>query len=70
VTWAYLALINERAHGSSFASSADFLLRHPELLDAKRGIFARYYDPGAIARSPKARQVFLLPDPGVASTGP
>jgi hypothetical protein len=70
VTWAYLALINERAHGSSFASSADFLLRHPELLDAKRGIFSRYYDPGAIARSPKARQVFLLPDPGVARKGP
>jgi hypothetical protein len=70
VTWAYLALINERAHGSSFASSADFLLRHPELLDAKRGIFSRYYDPGAIARSPKARQMFLLPDPGVARKGP
>src|SRR5467141_3825355 len=70
VTWAYLALINERAQGSSFASSADFLLRHPGLLDAKRGIFSRYYDPGALARSPKARQVLLLPDPGVASTGP
>jgi hypothetical protein len=70
VTWAYLALINERAHGSSFASSADFLRRHPELLDAKRGVFSRYYDPGALARSPKARQMFLLPDPGVASTGP
>jgi hypothetical protein len=63
VTWAYLALINERAHGSAFASSADFLGNHPELLDAKAGVFSRYYDPGAITRSARAREVFLLPDP-------
>lgn len=70
LTWAYLALINERAHGSSFASSADFLRRHPELLDAKGGIFSRYYDLAAVTRSPKARQLFVLPDPGAAPTGP
>ena len=70
LTWAYLALINERAHGSSFASSADFLRSHPELLDAKRGIFSRYYDLGAITRSGKARQVFVLPEPGLPWQGP
>jgi len=70
LTWAYLALINERAHGSSFARSADFLRSHPELLDAKGGLFSRYYDLGAITRSTKARQVFVLPDPGVPRQGP
>jgi hypothetical protein len=69
VTWAYLALINERAHGSSFPTSADFLRSHPELLDVKRGAFSRYYDLGAIARSSKARQVFVLPEPGVPPQG-
>jgi len=70
LTWAYLALINERAHGSSFASSAGFLRSHPELLDAKGGVFSRYYDLGAITRSARARQVFVLPDPGAARQGP
>jgi len=70
LTWAYLALINERAHGSSFASSAGFLRSHPELLDAKGGVFSRYYDLGAVTRSARARQVFVLPDPGAARQGP
>ena len=61
LTWAYLALINERAHGASFASSADFLRRHPELLDQKQGLLSRYYDVGSVARSGRAKQVFLLP---------
>ena len=70
LTWAYLALINERAHGSSFASSAGFLRSHPELLDAKGGVFSRYYDLGAVTRSARASQVFVLPDPGAARQGP
>ena len=61
LTWAYLALVNERAHGSSFATSAAFLGRHPELLDQKEGLLSRYYDVGSVARSVRARQVFLLP---------
>jgi hypothetical protein len=61
LTWAYLALINERAHGSSFASSAAFLRLHPELLDQKEGLLSRYYDVGSVARSDRAKQVFLLP---------
>src|SRR5437764_14882182 len=70
LTWAYLALVNERAHGSSFATSAGFLRSHPELLDAKGGVFSRYYDLGAVTRSARARQVFVLPDPGAARQGP
>jgi hypothetical protein len=66
LTWAYLALINERAHGSSFASSTDFLRRHPELLDGRGGILSRYYDLDAIGRSATARRVFVLPDPRAA----
>ncbi len=62
LTWAYLALINERAHGSSFASSAEFLRRHPELLDQQAGLLSRYYDVGAIARSARAKEVFVLPE--------
>ena len=61
LTWAYLALINERAHGSSFATSAAFLRLHPELLDQKDGLLSSYYDVGSVARSARARQVFLLP---------
>jgi len=61
LTWAYLALVNERAHGSPFASSAEFLRRHPELLDQEGGLLSRYYDVGAIARSARAKEVFVLP---------
>jgi len=61
LTWAYLALINERAHGSTWPTSAEFLRRHPELLDQKDGLLSRYYDVGSVARSARARQVFLLP---------
>jgi len=63
LTWAYLALINERAQGTRFASSMEFVERHPELLDQKTGILSRYYDVGAVARSPRARELFLLPHP-------
>ncbi len=61
LTWAYLAIINERAHGSSFASSAEFLRLHPDLLDQKEGLLSRYYDVGSVASSERARRVFLLP---------
>jgi hypothetical protein len=70
LTWAYLALINERAHGSSFGSSAEFLCRHPELLDQRSGLVSRYYDVGSVARSARAKQVFLLPEPDRSRRGP
>ncbi|HYR20047.1 MAG TPA: hypothetical protein VEQ15_11180 [Myxococcales bacterium] len=62
LTWAYLALINERAHGASFANSAEFLRRHPEVLDQDAGLLSRYYDVAAIARSARAKEVFVLPE--------
>jgi hypothetical protein len=61
LTWAYLALINERARGTSFASSTEFVERHPDLLDQRTGALSRYYDVDAIARSARARELFLLP---------
>lgn len=63
LTWAWLALVNERAQGASFAGSEDFLRRHPELLRDSGGLLSRYYDVAAISRSERAKQVFLLPDP-------
>jgi hypothetical protein len=61
VTWAYLALINERMRGASCDSSSQFLRRHPELLDGS-ALLSRYYDVDALLRSPVARQVFVLPE--------
>ena len=69
LTWAYLALINELAQGSSFASSAEFLRRHPELLDQKSGLLSRYYDVESVARSVRAKQIFLLPQPDPPGRG-
>ncbi len=69
LTWAYLALINERAHGSSFASSTELLRRHPELLDQKAGLLSRYYDVGAISRSARAKEIFVLPELDAARRG-
>jgi hypothetical protein len=69
LTWAYLALINERAHGTSFANSSEFVARHPELLDQKSGALSRYYDVAAVARSVRARVLFLLPEPAARGPG-
>ena len=55
---------------SAFAGSTAFLRSHPELLEAKGGLLSRYYDLGAIARSARARQVFLLPDRGLPRKEP
>jgi hypothetical protein len=66
---AHLALINERAHGSSFASSTELLRRHPELLDQKAGLLSRYYDVGAISRSARAKEIFVLPELDAARRG-
>jgi len=63
VTWAYLALINERMRASSVASSAELLARFPELLDGS-ALLARHYDVDALLRSSQARDVFILPERG------
>ncbi|HWE22438.1 MAG TPA: hypothetical protein VG496_00735 [Myxococcales bacterium] len=61
LTWAYLALINDRMHGAPLEGSVALLRRCPELLDG-RALLGRYYDVDALLRSPRARDVFLLPE--------
>jgi hypothetical protein len=61
VTWAYLALINERMRAGPCEDSAELLRRYPELLDG-RALLARHYDVDALLGSRKARQLFLLPE--------
>jgi hypothetical protein len=64
ITWAYLALVNERIHrrappaGDFDAFAAD----NADLFDAKGGAIAHYYDAATLA-SPLARAVFVLPRP-------
>jgi hypothetical protein len=64
VTWAYLALVNERLHGDGSACGARaqfdaFLAANADLLDPERALGA-YYDPATLA-SERARRVFVLP---------
>ena len=62
LTWAYLALINERMRaGAAGGDSAAFLRANPDLLSHREGLLARYYDVAAITSSPLAREVFVLP---------
>jgi hypothetical protein len=61
ITWAYLAIIAERMHGRGYATSAELLADHPDLLDHRTGALARCYDVAAITQSPVARAVFVLP---------
>ena len=62
LTWAYLALINERiGQGRGGSGSVEFLERNPDLLSHRDGLLARYYDVPATTSSPLARQVFVLP---------
>lgn len=63
LTWAYLAVIARRmAEAPSPGGSLEFLARHPDLLDHRGGAIARHYDVAAIADSPLARAVFVLPE--------
>lgn len=63
LTWAYLALLNERLQdappGEGFEA---FLERCPEFADPKAGLIGRYYDRALLA-SPLARRAFVLPRP-------
>ena len=62
LTWAYLALINERMRQDvGSGGSTAFLERNPDLLSHRDGLLARYYAVGAITSSPLARTVFVLP---------
>ena len=61
ITWAYLAMIQERMAVRSFASSEELLAAHPELLDHRTGALAAHYDVAALLASPLARASFVLP---------
>lgn len=61
ITWAYLAMIQERMAARSFASSEELLAAHPELLDHRTGALAAHYDVAALLASPLARASFVLP---------
>jgi hypothetical protein len=77
LTWAYLALVHEQMFelyrergvdpGDRVArqsvTSLELLARFPDLADHRAGALARYYDVKAIAASPTARAVFVLPRP-------
>ena len=62
ITWAYLAIVNERMHLTPCATSSELLDRHPDLLDHRTGALSRYYDVASITASPLARTVFVLPN--------
>jgi hypothetical protein len=76
LTWAYLALVHERMFelyreravdpsrrdARISLDSNDLLARFPDLADHRSGALARYYDVRAIAASPTARAVFVLPE--------
>ena len=62
LTWAYLALIAQRAaEDPAAATSFELVARHPDLVDHTTGAVARYYDVAAVTASPLARAVFVLP---------
>jgi hypothetical protein len=63
ITWAYLALVNERLHAGAAGAAVDFdafARANPDLFDGKTGALAAFYDAGTLG-SPLARQAFLLP---------
>jgi hypothetical protein len=63
ITWAYLALLNERMRAcSEEATFAELLARNPDLLDQAHGALAAVYDADTLA-SPLARATFVLPRP-------
>ncbi|MBL8754120.1 MAG: hypothetical protein JNK15_12540 [Planctomycetes bacterium] len=64
LTWAWLALVDDRRRRAPSASFDELLRAFPELLDAERGALADHYDVAAITRSERARAGFVLPGGG------
>jgi hypothetical protein len=60
ITWAYLALVNERRAACTAGSFDAFAAANSDLFDKTGGALAALYDP-AVLRSERARSVFLLP---------
>jgi hypothetical protein len=62
ITWAYLALVNERRDACTTADFDAFADANPDLLDQTGGALAAHYDIATL-RTERARRVFLLPSP-------
>lgn len=67
MTWAYLALVQERMSVPGAPSDFPaFALANPDLFDCERGALSARYDRQTLD-SPLARSVFVLPAPGRAT---
>ena len=61
ITWAYLALVNERMHDGGDARTFDAFARdNADLFDHKTGALSQKYDARTL-QSERARIVFVLP---------
>jgi hypothetical protein len=60
ITWAYLALVNERMRGRGEESFEGFAAGNGDLLEAGLGGLLAYYERDVL-RSEEARRAFLLP---------
>jgi hypothetical protein len=61
ITVAYVLLINERLAESRDLNWREFAARHAALLKWRPSILEAYYRPETLV-SPRARQVFVMPD--------
>jgi hypothetical protein len=61
ITWAYLALINERMARGQESNWETFSAANADLFEWPGGALSRYYDPSTL-ESDLARRTFLLPD--------
>ena len=62
ITWAYILLIRERlARAGRPQSWPEFRAENPDLLDWRRNILKKYYQPETL-QSELAKRTFLLPD--------
>jgi hypothetical protein len=62
ITWAYLALVNQRLRAGGAQDFDAFARANPDLLHRTGGALAQLYDRATL-ESPLARRVFLLPRP-------
>ena len=64
VTWGFLLLMRERMAGDMASDFESFAAANPEFLSWKPSVLERYYRAETLA-SPRARQVFTMPDRGL-----
>jgi hypothetical protein len=63
ITWAFLAIVNERRHGCGASSFEAFAEENRDLFEPELAPLLRLYDRETL-RSELARRVFLLPRAG------